>query len=85
MLQWGTEGVIFFAAVDGAGVVWAFESDGLQIWDWVGQNGKVSVESEGCQFLRGFHQAWEVAIADPNLIPLFIPGKANATVFVFAK
>jgi len=45
----------------------------------------VSVESEGCQFLRGFHQAWEVAIADPNLIPLFIPGKANATVFVFAK
>lgn len=31
VLEWGTEGIIFFAAVHGAGVVWAVESNSLQI------------------------------------------------------
>lgn len=33
VFEWGTEGVAFFVAVDGAGVVWAVEFDGLEIWD----------------------------------------------------
>lgn len=45
----------------------------------------MSVKAEDCQFSAGFHQACEVVTADPNLMPLFSPGKANATVLAFAR